>query len=60
MYVNPDHLNKLDNELLDVSRALVLGKTIWMLCQSDGWVKTQQINLHLSRSDYHIGETAPE
>lgn len=59
MYVNPDQLVKLETELADVAEAIKTGKTVHSL-DNEGWTKTKQVNLHLSRSDYHIGETAPE
>lgn len=60
MYINADQIKKIDTELADVAYAIVMGDTVWELCPVDGWVKTTQINMHLSRADYHLGETAPE
>ena len=60
MYINAEQLNKLDNELLDVALALVKGEAILEHDPVDGWFQTTQINMHLSRADYHIGEYSPK
>lgn len=54
MKVNTLVLNAIQGELADVCQALLDGFVVEELCPSEGWVETEQVNPHLTRSDYRI------
>ena len=59
-YVNGRQMKHVIFNLRDVATAIMDGETVWQKDPVYGWVKVQQLNVDKPRSDYHVGEVAPE